>query len=216
MRHNLRELRAATLQWLDDPHGDSFATNGNYTRLDQLINEAYASAINQLDTIPQPWNLSLEADAVSVSTVAGTREYSLGRARNVVEVVENLTDGTDTVPLPIVPYWKRNTAGEGLYLFRNHTSGNWYVGLVIYLTPQYTTLRAFLREELDRLVSDGDEPVQLPSQWHELIFYKAAMLGKMQENREAQVLGALYAEKLQEMQSAKPPGNPMRVRALRD
>ena len=112
MLHNLGQLRASVLNWLDDPSGDSFAPAGNFGRLDQLIHEAYASAVDELDTIPQPWNMLRDENAISVTTVAGTREYLLGDLRNVVEVVEELSDGTDSAPLPIVPHWKRNTAGD--------------------------------------------------------------------------------------------------------
>lgn len=216
MRHNLGELRAAALQWLDDPHGDTFAANGSYGRLDQLINEAYASAVDELDAIPQPWSLSLESEAVEVTTVAGTREYSLGRARNVIEVVEELTGGTHGTPITIIPQWKRNTAGDGVYLFRDDASGDWYLGLALYVTPQYATLHVFVRQVVAKLASTGDVPLQIPEQWHELIVYKAAMLGLMQQARDAKAQTALYAEKLQQMRSAKPPGNPMRARKMVD
>ncbi len=216
MRHNLGELRAAALQWLDDPHGDTFAANGSYGRLDQLINEAYASAVDELDAIPQPWTLGRESDTQVIATVAGLREYRFLGGRNIIEVVEVLTGGTHSAPLPIVPHWKRNTAGEGVYLFRNPDRGYWYLGLVMFVTPQYATLEVFFREYVSRLVGESDVPLQIPEQWHELIVYKAAMLGLMQQNRDAKAQTALYAEKLQQMRSAKPPGNPMRARKMVD
>ena len=216
MLHNLGQLRTSVLNWLDDPSGDSFAPAGNFGRLDQLINEAYASAVDELDTIPQPWNMLRDENAISVTTVAGTREYLLGDLRNVVEVVEELSDGTDSAPLPIVPHWKRNTAGAGVYLFRNQVLGDFFIGLVIFKTPQYAKLRIFIRDTVKRLSSPSAFPSQLPEQWHELIVYKAAMLGQMQEKRDAKALTALYGEKLKALHSAKPVGNPMRVRRMGD
>ena len=221
MLHNLGQLRVSVLNWLDDPSGDSFAPAGNFGRLDQLINEAYASAVDELDTIPQPWNMLRDENAISVTTVAGTREYlldtnTLDRVRNVLEVVEELSDGTHSAPLPIVPHWKRNTAGAGVYLFRNQVLGDFFIGLVIFKTPQYAKLRIFARIWERRLATPGDIPFQLPAQWHELIVYKAAMLGQMQEKRDAKALTALYGEKLKALHSAKPVGNPMRVRRMGD
>jgi hypothetical protein len=205
---------------LDDPHGDQFAAGGNNDRLDRYINEAYQKLVNEVDRIPRPLDVQYAAGTVEITTASTVREYPVGVVRGVVAVFE-LKAGEE-LEVDVVGWADRNTAGGGVYVFRSpdegpatygsFPGGSWAVGLVR-LPPAYTTLRVYTLPILVKLADENAVPVCVPEDFHELLYYRAAMLAKMSVKRDASELAALYAEGLADMRVklAERMGDTMRA-----
>jgi hypothetical protein len=204
----LKELREGTLEWLDDPHGDQFAPAADNARLDRYINEAYQKIVNEVDRIPRPLDVQYAADTLDITTSSADREYTIGVVRRVLAVFE--VKGDEELEVNIVGWAERNTAGSGVYIFRPTSTtfpqaeqGSFVVGSyalgVASMPPAYATLRVYTLPNLVRLAGNGDVPVSVPDDFHELLYYRAAMLAKMSVNRDPGNLTALYAEGLADM-----------------
>lgn len=210
MRLELQDIRKRTLQWLDDPSGDRFAPNGEYERLDQLINEAYQHVVNEVDRIPHAWAVSEQADATDVTTSTDTREYGLGLVRRVVEV--NEARDSDEILIDVVDWNQRNRASTGVYVFRAGAvqlaanDDRFYVGMVR-MPPAYSTLRVYTLPIL-RELAVNQAPDAVPEDFHELLVYRAAMLGKQQVNRDPAGVTRVYLETLREMTLKLAGGGP--------
>jgi len=230
VRKTLEDIRADTLYWLDQPHGEQWKAD-DYTRLDQLINEAYQHLVHVMDQSAQPWNVPRQSDVISITMIAGTREYLIGSdlesardIRHVLEVVEINSDGTHSPPLDMVPWADRNRGGRrGVYVFRDPGSGgvggHWMIGSV-YVEPPWTTLGVFALPGLKVIPSTSDHPVALPIQFHELIVYRTAMLAMMQSHRGERGqayrdLAGLYAEGLATMKAGLSTGGRLRSKVMR-
>lgn len=192
MQQDLASLRQAVREWLDDPDGDEFTD----ARVDRLINESYQNIANDLLNLAQPWSVKKEADYVTntVTTDSATREYSIGAVRRI-ESVGILSGNNRFTALDLVEYGARNVARapNGIYTFREQSTGEWYIG-VVYLPPAWATLIVHSVPPLAALVHPDDVPREIPPDHHELLVYRAAMLGKMQVNRESTALVNLYLE----------------------
>lgn len=198
MQMTLAELRRDVLEWLDDPRGATFAPDGDHTRLDLLIAEAIDDLVQEIDVIPQPWAVEPDSESATratITTVSTRREYEVPAGmRKVVQVTEPPTGIGEYRPITIVPYASRNNAAAcGVYVFRSGTTGKWYVGLVS-LPPAWTTLVIHGLPPVLKLTLESDVPYIIPDAFHSLVVRRAALLGKMQINREWRDVGMLWGE----------------------
>jgi len=201
MQMTLSDLRTAALEWLDDPHGMTFAPNGDYSRLDQLLNEAYDELVLEIDAIPTPW--SIETDSASavratISLVSTQREYAVDVAMRKVATVTEPADSADQTqePVLITPYTMRNDRNAvGVYVFRSGNTGTWYLGLCR-MPPAWTSLIVHGLPPVTRLSAAADVPYLVPDAFHTALVRRAALLGKIQENKEYRPLTMLWGEDL--------------------
>jgi hypothetical protein len=210
MEMNLAEIRASTLERLDDPSGDLF----QQPRLDGLINEAVQDLMRVVDQTRMPWSVAREADQKTVTPVAGTREYcidtlygSTATVRRVCEVRDS--SGSESSRYPVVPmvnYGQRNSRGAGVYLFRARGSEPqqamaWHLGLVR-MPAAYTSLLVNAVLAVPKLTAPEDVPDEIPPDFHELVSVRAAIRGQMDEKRDWTHLANVWAEGKAQLEDA--------------
>ena len=199
MRLNNAQLREATLEWLDDPRGQKFNAAGDFRRLDRFINAAYQHLVNEIDRIPHAWSIQTPAEATDITTVSTTREYDLGLVCAVVDVVEPIDNAE--APIDVVPWSERDRVGSGVYLYRSSVRSSttiWKLGVAV-LPPSWATIRVYTLPLLEELTGFTSIPDSVPEDFHELIYYRAAMTGLMSVNRDPGAVAGLYSEGLVEM-----------------
>lgn len=209
MRMTLDELRAFSLEWMNDPKGDEFAPGRDYTRLDLLINAAVQELATEIDHSREAWSVPPEANHLAVTIVDGTREYELDALaeapiRRVLEVRDATGSESSLYPkLDIVNYPDRNAASSGVYVFRGPgTSGHaWYVGLVL-MPSTYSALQVATVPSVTRLVQSNDVPGIIPDEFHEVICYRTAMTGLKQDSDFWQEVADLYVQGRQALVTA--------------
>lgn len=197
MAETLATLRAATLDWLDNPSGDLFAPSGDYSRCDRLINEAYRSLVREVSRSSKAWNIY--ESTVTLTVVTTAREYEVNgtdaqgnyNVRKVIDVVR--TDLPNELQYELIPWSQRNeppnisynkvpTLRTGrshkVYVYRRDT-GIWVMGFASE-EPEDQTCVVRYEPFLKPLVNAADEPTQMPFDWQSLIAVAAAILGLKQ------------------------------------
>lgn len=207
MLHTLQQLRYSALEWLDDPQGDEWRAGGESGRLDHYINLAYQDIVHEIDRLPVAYNVPRQdsSQVETITTVSTQREYVVGSGRRIVEVCPVDSAGRLEDPLEFVDWSRRNTidgARRGhVYAFVTAWStggARLHLGFVDPVPP-FATVKAFFLPQLERLAAVSQIPTEVPSQFHELITLRTALLCKVAENREMGSLAALYAELLNRM-----------------
>lgn len=190
MRHTLIELEAIALQWLDDPLGTRFDS----ARLRMLLNLAYQTIVDLIDTFPQPWSVGGESAAKTITPVSGTREYDVGDPGTIRRIVEvfAVVGTSGRTPVNIRPYAGRFAASDGVYVFRDST-GQWTLGTCV-LDAYTDVLLVFTAPALTPLKDDAAYPSAVPEDFQELIALRAAVIGKVHENRDASNVAGFLAE----------------------
>lgn len=199
MLQSLQDLRLLTRRWLYDEAGQEW----DDPHADWIINQAYQDVVNSVDRLPEPWS---EADApLTITPITGQREYDLGTPRTirgVVEVREQINDN-DREKVTIVQWARRfERASGGVYVYRT-SGGQWRLGTVV-LDHFTRDLLVWTRPTVARLQDPGAFPDAVPESFHELIALKAAILGKVSQNREAGDLAGLYTEKMAQLEAMGP------------
>lgn len=194
MELTLLQIRKYTREWIDDPYADHF----DDPRLDMYINAAYDQVSTIVAESPFPWYIDLESESFSFSPVANVRETKIDteRVRRVFEVTDERNSALFD-PVTIVPFAERNERESGVYTFR-HTDGYHYLGLVA-MPSIFSTLHVRTVKEPGLLSGDSSVPLAVPSTYHMLITYRAALLAKGVQNRDLLGIAALYAEGIEAM-----------------
>lgn len=210
------ELKALTLQRLNDPTGSSFPEAFREASLRRVIQNAYDQLVQEVET-GSAWNIV--QTPLSISVLTDTREYDLDPVppapgiRKPIECVPFIT-GREGYPLPEIPFLQRNRAGVNsqylqlssrsgggtIYFYRDSSQSPamWRLGFEDQ-SPIEQTVRVYYSPAINRLVSDGDVPVQIPDQWHALIPTYAALMVKVDTKRDAKDLAALHSVELARM-----------------
>lgn len=214
----LSEIRLRTLDWLDDPQMDLF---DDADRLKRLLFDAYADVVHVLDESPVPWNIrsQFEDSSTGLNTVTwavGVREASFfsSFSAKILEVVPLDADGREGKPYTFVPFRERNLrpGSTGIYLYPgfstrvNAGAGHlWVMGQCDQSRTTSITARVYARAQVGALAipfdGDNDVPSLVPFEYHPLIAVRAALLAKMQENRDLSNLAALWSEGLVSLRS---------------
>jgi len=207
MRHNLQQLRALTLEYLDDPAQTAFDT----PRLDLLINKAYQDVA--LEVRRRPFNLSGAATYINVPIVAGTREYRLVSAglnvAAVSKIVKLKPDGTEIDLGDWTTIEHRDDPDQSalVYLRRDATLGGILLGLTFMPSP-LSAVRVYYVSELKRLTGTDEVPDAVPESFHELIALRAALIAAINSGRNdtLQRIAPLWNEGLALLQAIERPG----------
>jgi hypothetical protein len=213
----LKQLREQTLEWLGDPIGETFNADRQYTRLDGLINKAYQDVVDLIDDSRKPWALSREDVHGTLTVVTTQREYPLvyseeafsprftSTVRRIIDVHE--VSGRDKIPLDIVSYDQRNWGRPGVYAFQSTTTvdgavlGAWFLGLCAF-PPVYTTLLVHAAFQPTKLSNENDMPHAVSQAFHELIYFRAALLGRAQEGRDTDTALRFWLEGRAKLEAA--------------
>ena len=232
---DLSELRQTVLDRLQARTAEhAFAGE---PELDRLINAAYVEVVNEVEAIASYWNVAETELTFTTPATAGAGEYSLSTdfsgletgevIRKIVDCVRNYGEIPKLVP--IVPFSERRqqvgVAGSwrtvnsrppavAVYFIRTNT-GEWRMGFVVDEPRLGTKYGVRFILDIVPLQAAGDVPSQVPNHWHLLIATRAAVVAKVQENRDPSGLAALYASDLQRMRSdLGSHTSPTRVRPL--
>jgi hypothetical protein len=194
-------LRA--LDHLQDEEGDIVASAD---ALKRWIRQAYNDVVLLMDEAPMPMNLLAGPGQAPASvTWSGTaREVMLEvtEASRIMEVCPLSTDGRELPPYAIVPYPERNSRQTGVYIYRGFTSDakltpRWFIGQCAQARSGDVSAHVYFRPAIDEgpyAYPGVDELVLVPSDLHEAIAVRTALLIKLSENRDATVLIALWRE----------------------
>jgi len=221
------ELMNRARFWLVDERRDLFTEDA----IKILVNEAYQSLVHEIDRMAAVWEatpqLAVASETTSgkhlhgqttVTPVVGTREYALNEAtgvsiRRVLDVVELGSDEDDRTPVDLVPYALRDHGRDGVYVFQaidyeaDTTRAIWYLGQC---NPDSYTNKLQVRwlRTPELLGPSNAVPWHVPPDFHELIAYKAAILGKIAMKMDAGELTGIYAEGLAHMRTTmtRPAG----------
>lgn len=204
----LEELRTSTLEWLDNPSGDTFAPDGDTKRLDGLLSDAYEELVPEVEASHQEYNVVETPITIAVSSA--NREYTVSTpgddghtdVRKIVEVER--TDVTNPYTLDFCPFSERNASFGGSYLpylkvvaservyVYQLSDGFWRLGFRS-RQPVTQTVDVWYVPAIARLTGSADIPVLVPRQWHRLIPLLAAMNAKGgQTNRDVGFLVGKY------------------------
>lgn len=208
---DLKAIRAGTLAWLDDPHGERFVERGSYARLDDFIHLAYEDVVREMETASGVWNVY--PTPITLTVVTTQREYPLTPTQSGVTVRRPLrarrTETRGYTPLLMKPWTQADSAvreplprlgtltPDRLYYFRG-SDGVFYVGFVE-PEPTSQTVEVFFIPGIVPLGSASDEPTQVPFEWHSLIPLGAAVFGKISVKRDHRDLTALYEHRRSRM-----------------
>lgn len=222
---NLKQLRVHARGYLDDPRGMTW----NNARLDPLLDEAYQDTLTELRLMRQAHGLNTQDKRTTITTNDTVREYIVEPADGVDtdvdtihEVCEEFEDGTFSPPLHIVHFDMRNAVVDGVYLFQADKatpSGGlaWHLG-VCRFPAQYPKIAVWYTKRITFAIGQfGDVvyPLGVPDEFHHLIGYRTAFLGKVQESRDGAGMAALWVEGLNRMRRfIKAKREPMRARRL--
>lgn len=197
MQMTLTDLRAQSLDWLDNPSGDLFAPAGNYARLDRLLNESYRSLVLEVSRSSKVWNIhstKVEIDVVPTAAeyaVNGTDSAGVNNVRKIVDVVR--TDLTDRIAYTITPYSERYRPSgiaynkvptlrlgraHAVYVYRTALA-TWIVGFSLE-EPETQTIEVTYEPTIDALDKPLRAATQVPPDWQSLIAIGAAILGLKQ------------------------------------
>lgn len=239
---DLQAIQNDVSHLIQDPSKDVAPDGtGSDTLLNTMINQAYSDLINEMETVGSLYNMALSAPVVTIPVSSIPREYDLlsssdvspnaSDIRKVVDVVR--TDGSVDYSIPIVAYAERNrwmgrpfgrsirTPTTAVYFYRQvdtsdmTSAGVWVMGFVKSEPVASRTYQVRYLPTITDLSALSDVPQQVPEHWHRVIAVRAALLIKIQENRDATGIGLLYAEQLQRMKDdLSSPLTPSRVQPL--
>jgi hypothetical protein len=176
-------------------------TSGYYERayLVEVLNRAYLDILAEIDATG--FVVRSGDDYEDLSVDAGAREYSLTTAaRRIVEVHRVLSSSRE-VPVDIRPFSDRDRApwasSSDCYVYPM-PGDKWVVGLMAQ-SPPAQTLRVRYAPMPDELVADVHSPTLVPSQYHDVIVLRAAIIVLDDGNREMGSLPGIYGDRLQKL-----------------
>jgi hypothetical protein len=212
MAMNSNELLLRTGEWLNDPALYSFEP----TNVLGAVQHAYAMIVNEVERASQTWNTVSVPIEISVTHAA--REYTVttiaagetpnqqtDSVRKIVEVVR--TDAGREDKLAIIAHGSRNDyrsvnyypqlqrfrGSVGLVYVYRASDGLWRVGFVD-AEPPAQTISVFYVPKIGSLAGQPAYPSLVPDDFHEMIALQAAVVLKVQENRDASGLLGMLAQ----------------------
>jgi len=195
MRMSFQDIKRSVRDRLNDVSTLSY----DDATLKRLINHALQDVVNVLRELPKTLSVSATA-APDITTVSTQREYAAPSDCARIVAVKEFADNLELDPDDVVTYAERDhPKSRGVYIYRSD-AGVWYVGFVL-MPPGIATLRIYYNKTVPRLEVDTDVPDIVPPDHHELIATRAALLAKLDDNRDASNLAALWSEGLRRLVS---------------